>query len=198
MFDPGETTPKDEHTASENDSATLVGDYTALQEGYAALEEFYTALQETCPDLKDICTVLREIRSTLMNDDVASKNSGIPVADGGNGDGATDSKASLEHAPADLPKGMEMPVELSKKALASDTGTEHSSPSGDLAQGITDPWVQDETALRVNPVSSPVCKGVMEDDRFEPNSRITDGDQYAAGGELLIVGQALDAQTPGF
>ncbi|MCW5223165.1 hypothetical protein D5041_06015 [Verminephrobacter aporrectodeae subsp. tuberculatae] len=205
MFDPGETTSKDGHTASENDSATLAGDYTALQENYTALTENYTALKENYTALQEGCTALKEFHTTLRDDYIvlmndylalmidylAFKNGDTPVADGGNGDGAN----SLEHAPADLPKGMEMPVELSKKALASATRTEHSCPSVDLAQGITDYWVEDETAPRVNPASSPVCKVVMEDGQCGP---ITDGGKYAAGGEFVIVGQALDAQTPGF
>ncbi|WP_265257986.1 hypothetical protein [Verminephrobacter aporrectodeae] len=175
-------------------------DYDAPEDYYASDEDYYAALKDRHTALQDDYLALMSKYLALKSDYLALKNGAdTPVADGGNGDGATDSKTSLEKkdAPADLPKGMETPVELGKKALASDTRTAHFSPSVDLEQGNTTYWVEDETAPRVNPASGPVCKVVMEDERCGPNSRITDGGKYAAGGELVIVGQGLDAQTPG-
>ncbi|MCW5256619.1 hypothetical protein D5038_09745 [Verminephrobacter aporrectodeae subsp. tuberculatae] len=215
MFDPSEAAPEEEHTASDDDYSASESDSAALDDSYTALKESYTTLRNDYAALRENYTVLKDDYIALMGDYVTLKDGDdIPVADDGSGDEATDSKASGEQkdSPADLPKGMEMPIEmtpiwqrcwsrwlpkgkempagLTKEAFASAIRTAHSSPSGDVKQGITDPWVQDETA---NPVGSPDGQGMgVEGDRFEPDSRITEG------GELLIVGQALDAQTPGF
>ncbi|WP_265259658.1 SwmB domain-containing protein [Verminephrobacter eiseniae] len=125
---------------------------------------------------------------------------------------------SLEQktAPAQLPKGMEMPIGLLNfsTTLTTAGSTESFSVYVDPDKGTTGYWVQDRTGTWVNLASEPYGgKMVTEGNRLRLDFQIEDGGQFDTDGEvngqittsgaaahmqLSIVGSAPDVVSQGF
>ncbi|ABM59324.1 hypothetical protein Veis_3607 [Verminephrobacter eiseniae EF01-2] len=119
-------------------------------------------------------------------------------------------------APANLPKGMEMPIGLTsfKVSLAEGRSTESFSLYVDPATGATGYWVKNSAGTWVNLASEPYGGKVSsEGGRMRLDFQIQDGGEYDADGlvngsisapgavakmPLSIVGQASDAHSFGF
>ncbi|MCW5238539.1 Ig-like domain-containing protein [Verminephrobacter eiseniae] len=119
-------------------------------------------------------------------------------------------------APANLPKGMEMPIGLTsfKVALAEGRSTESFSLYVDPALGATGYWVKNSAGTWVNLASEPYGgKVTSEGGRTRLDFQIEDGGQYDADGQadgsistpgavakmpLSIVGQAPQVESHGF
>ncbi|WP_322784314.1 Ig-like domain-containing protein [Verminephrobacter aporrectodeae] len=137
------------------------------------------------------------------------------VADSLDGKPNPGSSARITHleqknAPAELPKGMEMPLGLLRFEAAQATG--HSSEKFSLyvdpALGVNGYWLRDSTGTWVNLASSPYGgKMAMEGGQLRLDFEISDGGQFDADGKtngvitapgaaakmpLSIVGQATD------
>ncbi|WP_407830675.1 choice-of-anchor U domain-containing protein [Verminephrobacter eiseniae] len=119
-------------------------------------------------------------------------------------------------APANLPKGMEMPIGLTsfKVSLAEGRSTESFSLYVDPATGATGYWVKDSTGTWVNLASEPYGgKVASEGGRTRLDFDIQDGGEYDADGQvngsittpgaaakmpLSIVGQAPQVESHGY
>ncbi|MCW5289109.1 glycosyl hydrolase [Verminephrobacter aporrectodeae subsp. tuberculatae] len=143
------------------------------------------------------------------------------VADSLDGKPNPGSSARITHleqknAPAELPKGMEMPLGLLRFEAAQATG--HSSEKFSLyvdpALGVNGYWLRDSTGTWVNLASSPYGgKMALEGGQLRLDFEISDGGQFDADGKangvitapgaaaqmpLSIVGQATDLAHGGF
>ncbi|WP_265289303.1 SwmB domain-containing protein [Verminephrobacter eiseniae] len=119
-------------------------------------------------------------------------------------------------APAQLPKGMEMPIGLLNFSTAQATAgaSESFSLYVDPDRGVTGYWVQDRTGTWVNLASEPYGgKMVTEGNRLRLDFQIEDGGQFDADGAanghittpgaaahmpLSIVGVAPEVMSQGF
>ncbi|MCW5263606.1 hypothetical protein D5045_26840 [Verminephrobacter eiseniae] len=119
-------------------------------------------------------------------------------------------------APANLPKGMEMPIGLTsfKVSLAEGRSTESFSLYVDPATGATGYWVKNSTGTWVNLASEPYGGKVSsEGGRTRLDFQIQDGGEYDADGQvngsistpgavakmpLSIVGQSAQVESHGF
>nr|WP_321161484.1 choice-of-anchor U domain-containing protein [Verminephrobacter eiseniae] len=126
------------------------------------------------------------------------------------------SELARNDAPANLPKGMEMPIGLTSftASLAAGRSTESFSLYTDPALGANGYWLKDSTGTWVNLASEPYGgKVTSEGGRTRLDFQIQDGGQYDADGladgsisapgaaakmPLSIVGQAPQADAHGF
>ncbi|MCW5261365.1 hypothetical protein D5045_14625 [Verminephrobacter eiseniae] len=152
---------------------------------------------------------------------VASTRDQTLVAGSQNGKLLPDSNARITElvrsdAPANLPKGMEMPIGLTsfKASLAEGRSTESFSLYVDPALGANGYWLKNGAGIWVNLASEPYGgKVASEGGRTRLDFQIQDGGQYDADGlvngsisvpgavakmPLSIVGQASDAHSFGF
>ncbi|MCW5260211.1 hypothetical protein D5045_08140 [Verminephrobacter eiseniae] len=152
---------------------------------------------------------------------VASTRDQTLVAGSQNGKLIPDSNARITElvrsdAPANLPKGMEMPIGLTsfKVSLAEGRSTESFSLYVDQALGANGYWLKNGAGTWVNLASEPYGgKVASEGGRMRLDFQIQDGGQYDADGQvngsisapgavakmpLSIVGQASDAHSFGF
>ncbi|MCW5256180.1 hypothetical protein D5038_07410 [Verminephrobacter aporrectodeae subsp. tuberculatae] len=143
------------------------------------------------------------------------------VADSLDGKPNPGSSARITHleqknAPAELPKGMEMPLGLLRfeAAQATGHGSEKFSLYVDPVLGVNGYWLPDSTGTWVNLASSPYGgKMAMEGGQLRLDFEITDGGQFDADGKangvitapgaaaqmpLSIVGQAPDLAHGGY
>ncbi|MCW5231933.1 Ig-like domain-containing protein [Verminephrobacter eiseniae] len=152
---------------------------------------------------------------------VASTRDQTLVAGSQNGKLLPDSNARItelvrSEAPANLPKGMEMPIGLTsfKVSLAEGRSTESFSLYVDPALGANGYWLKNSAGTWVNLASEPYGgKVASEGGRMRLDFQIQDGGQYDADGlvngsisapgavakmPLSIVGQGPDALSFGF
>ncbi|MCW5239043.1 SwmB domain-containing protein [Verminephrobacter eiseniae] len=119
-------------------------------------------------------------------------------------------------APADLPRGLEMPMGTLHfdATIPTAGGSESFSLYVDPARGINGYWVKDQAGVWVNLASAPYGgQMVMEGDRLRLDFQITDGGQFDADGQangviaipgaaaqmqLSVVGQSPTAELHGF
>ncbi|MCW5235384.1 Ig-like domain-containing protein [Verminephrobacter eiseniae] len=152
---------------------------------------------------------------------VASNRDLTLVAGSQNGKLLPDSNARISEversdAPANLPKGMEMPIGLTsfKAGLSEGRSTESFSLYVDPALGVNGYWIEDGAGTWVNLASEPYGgKVASEGGRMRLDFLIQDGGQYDADGQangsisapgavakmpLSIVGQMPDVHSFGF
>ncbi|MCW8186437.1 SwmB domain-containing protein, partial [Verminephrobacter eiseniae] len=154
---------------------------------------------------------------------VSSINGMTLVAGSQNGKIKPDNQTQISNmihtreAPADLPKGLEMPLGTLHFDATIPTvgGSESFSLYVDPARGVNGYWVKDQTGVWVNLASAPYGgQMVMEGDRLRLDFQITDGGQFDADGQangviaipggaaaqmqLSIVGQSPTAEQHGF